>query len=47
MVTEKEKMLAGDLYDASGHQLAAERRRARELCKFIRHINDQENNMGG
>jgi maltose O-acetyltransferase len=33
MPTEKEKMLAGDLYDASDPELVAERERARELTR--------------
>lgn len=33
MKTEKEKMLAGELYDASDSQLTSERIRARVLCK--------------
>jgi len=37
MGTEKEKMLAGELYDPLDPQLDAERRRARDLCK---HLND-------
>ncbi len=32
MRSEKEKMLSGELYHAGDPQLAAERRRARELC---------------
>ncbi|QAU34100.1 sugar O-acetyltransferase [Janthinobacterium sp. 17J80-10] len=32
MKTEKEKMLAGELYDASDPQLGAERERCRDLC---------------
>lgn len=32
MRSEKEKMLAGELYDANDGELASERRRARELC---------------
>jgi maltose O-acetyltransferase len=33
MQTEKEKMLAGELYNSEDPQLKAERLRARELCK--------------
>lgn len=33
MKTEKQKMLAGELYDAGDAQLVAERRRARDLLK--------------
>lgn len=33
MKTEKDKMLAGELYDSSDPELAAERRRARDLCR--------------
>lgn len=39
MPTEKEKMLAGERYDASDPELAAERERARELT---RRLNDAE-----
>lgn len=34
-MTEKEKMLRGDLYDASDPQLVEERRRARRLLKML------------
>jgi maltose O-acetyltransferase len=37
MSSEKEKMLAGELYNASDPELLAERKRARKL---IRHLND-------
>ena len=42
MKTEKEKMLAGELYDASDAQLCAERRRARDLCKALNDSRDEE-----
>jgi maltose O-acetyltransferase len=44
MVTEKEKMLAGEMYDATDPQLTAERRRARDLCRSLNesHANEQE-----
>ena len=35
MRTEKEKMLAGELYDPLDHQLSSERRRARLLLKAL------------
>jgi len=35
MKTEKQKMLAGELYDPGDPQLIAERRRCRELLKFL------------
>lgn len=35
MASEKEKMLAGALYDASDPQLVAERQRARDLCREL------------
>lgn len=35
MATEKEKMLAGEMYDAADAQLVAERERARDLCKLL------------
>ncbi len=42
MVTEKEKMLAGEMYDATDPQLTAERRRARDLCKSFNESADNE-----
>jgi maltose O-acetyltransferase len=44
MITEKEKMLAGENYDATDSQLTAERWRARDLCKSLNdsHANEQE-----
>ncbi len=42
MRTEKEKMLAGELYDARDAQLARERRRARELLKALNDSRDDE-----
>ena len=44
MANEKEKMLAGEMYNAMDPQLIAERRRARELCKLLNnsHPDEQE-----
>ena len=44
MQTEKQKMLAGEMYDAADPQLSAERRRARDLCRSLNasHDNEQE-----
>jgi maltose O-acetyltransferase len=44
MATEKDKMLAGEMYDATDPQLTEERRRARDLCKSLNdsHDNEQE-----
>ena len=44
MVTEKEKMLSGQMYDATDPQLRAEHQRARDLCKTLNdsHDNEQE-----
>lgn len=42
MKTEKEKMLKGELYDASDPQLAAERRQARLLMKEFNDSRDNE-----
>ena len=44
MTTEKEKMLSGQMYDATDPQLRAEHRRARDLCKTLNdsHDNEQE-----
>jgi len=35
MTTEKEKMVAGEMYDAADPQLVQERQRARDLCKSL------------
>ena len=43
--TEKEKMLAGEMYDAMDPQLVAERRRARELCKALNDSHDEEREL--
>ncbi len=45
MVTEKEKMLSGEMYDATDPQLAAERRRARDLCKLLNESHDSEQEL--
>lgn len=42
MPTEKEKMVSGEMYDASDPQLRAERRRARKLCRELNHSLDEE-----
>lgn len=42
MRTEKEKMLAGELYDAGDSQLSAERRRARLLFKALNDTRDDQ-----
>ena len=42
MVTEKEKMLSGEMYDATDPQLIDERRRARVLCKSLNESHDSE-----
>jgi maltose O-acetyltransferase len=42
MVTEREKMLAGEMYDAANLQLIEERRRARNLCKTLNESHDGE-----
>ncbi|MCK5206985.1 MAG: sugar O-acetyltransferase [Cyclobacteriaceae bacterium] len=42
MKTEKEKMLAGELYDASDSHLTAERRNARLLCKNYNDSTDEQ-----
>ena len=42
MKTEKEKMIAGELYNASDPQLAAERRRCRLLFKQLNDSRDDE-----
>ncbi|MCD6049295.1 MAG: maltose O-acetyltransferase [Verrucomicrobia bacterium] len=45
MKTEKEKMLAGELYNAADPVLAAERRRARDLCKNLNSSADAEQEL--
>ncbi len=42
MNTERDKMLAGELYDPKDPQLAAERRRARDLCQALNASADAE-----
>lgn len=42
MRTEREKMLAGELYDALDPELAAARRRARELCHTLNHSREDQ-----
>jgi maltose O-acetyltransferase len=44
-MTEKEKMLAGELYDATDPQLAAERRRARDLLHGLNHSRDGQREL--
>ena len=41
-MTEKEKMLAGELYDALDGELSAERRRARLLMKALNETRDDQ-----
>lgn len=45
MLTEKEKMLAGEMYDAMDPELVAGRRRARELCKALNNSHDAEREL--
>ena len=42
MPTEREKMLAGELYDPLDPELAAARRRARNLCQALNNTRDAE-----
>ena len=42
MKTEKEKMLSGELYDASEYHLASERRKTRLLLKRYNDSNDEQ-----
>jgi maltose O-acetyltransferase len=44
-MTEKEKMLAGELYDAADPQLVAERRRARDLVARLNASGDAEREL--
>ncbi|MDQ2696618.1 MAG: sugar O-acetyltransferase, partial [Pseudomonadota bacterium] len=45
MKTEKEKMLAGELYIATDPELAAMRRRARLLIKKLNDSNDEQEDL--
>jgi len=45
MVTEKEKMLSGEMYDATDPQLTAERQQARDLCKALNESYDSEQKL--
>ena len=45
MKSEKEKMLSGELYDATDSQLAEERRRARLLLKKLNDSEDHETEL--
>ena len=45
VASEKQKMLAGDLYDPTDPQLTAERRRARNLCKSLNESHDNEQDL--
>ena len=38
MVTDKDKMLSGEMYDATVPQLTAERQRARDLCQSSQRV---------
>jgi len=44
-LTEKEKMLAGEMYDAMDPQLVAGRRRARELCNALNNSRDEDRKL--
>ncbi|MEM9450477.1 MAG: sugar O-acetyltransferase [Cyanobacteria bacterium P01_E01_bin.6] len=45
MVTEKEKMLIGELYDPTDPQLTAERQRARMLCQSLNASSNAEDEL--
>ena len=45
MATEKDKMLAGEMYDPADPQLTAERQRARDLCKSLNESYDNEQEL--
>lgn len=47
MSTEKEKMLAGAMYNAMNPQLVAERRRARDLYKALNNSHDEQRELQG
>lgn len=42
MITEKQKMLAGELYDALDSELVAARERARDLCQDLNATHERE-----
>jgi len=42
MKTERQKMLAGELYDPMNHELVAARGRARDLCQALNTIREAE-----
>jgi maltose O-acetyltransferase len=42
MRSERQKMLAGELYDPADPELAAERRRARDLCQSLNETRDAQ-----
>ena len=42
MKTEKEKMVAGELYNPLDPQLAQERQRCRDLCKLLNHSREDQ-----
>lgn len=42
MPTERQKMIAGEMYDASDAELVAGRRRARDLCRKLNESRDDE-----
>ena len=44
-MTEREKMLAGDLYDASDHELVHMRARARDLCLDLNATRESEQKL--
>ena len=45
MMTEKEKMIVGEMYDAGDSQLIEERRCARDLCKSLNDSYDREREL--
>ncbi|CAB1070391.1 Maltose O-acetyltransferase (EC [Olavius algarvensis Delta 1 endosymbiont] len=45
MTTEKEKMVAGEMYDAADPQLAQEWQRARDLCRSLNASHDSEQEL--
>ena len=45
MLTEKAKMINGEMYDAGDPQLTAERGRARDLCRELNASRDGEKSL--
>ena len=47
MMTERQKMLAGELYDPLDAELLAARERARDLCRELNAAREGDTERGG